>query len=508
MIHRSYLKQYSWKNNAYVTITCSLLLLVLPISFLGMRDPEKRVASLWQEVWEDGGAAVDLSSSNNDTGNTLEEKLLFNLTKECVKALNDNSWSRRVTGAAALVSLADKEILAPPPRRLNGTYTQSEQNRARKRRDASHLALSSLVRVVASSRIWTGKDHIARGIVQVSKVWIPFAASKEASALFGDQSLAPITFGDSASDKDLFLGDAFFEELKENIVEESDQEQDDDIPADEMLSTNETTVLLIPGICRLLLMQSFPVKSALRSIADDEVLPYRSNVLQSLELLLKPLPDSDNLSHYRRRIFVAMAPKLWEVFRHSTTDESSKNITEESPLIVARSIDCFASSCWSYMQFQRNEEQESIIVSATELSQTFKFHVDLTKQIAWTVREAAAKGASKLAQCADFETLKGRKAVSTLVDIAAIALKDRRFWKVRLGGLEILKSIVLRAGNVSQAIVGKDPVETAQEKQLVLETFLPHKESIQELAKRSLNDSEAKITALSTTILAVISTWP
>jgi hypothetical protein len=160
------------------------------------------------------------------------------------------------------------------------------------------------------------------------------------------------------------------------------------------------------------------------------------------------------------------------------------------------------------MQFQRNEEQESIIVGASELSQTFKFHVDLTKQSAWTVREAAAKGASKLAQCADFETLKGRQAVSTLVDIAAIALKDRRFWKVRLGGLEILKSIVLRVGNVSRAIVGKDPVETAQEKQLVLETFLPHKESIQELAKRSLNDSEAKITALSTTILAVISTWP
>ena len=91
---------------------------VLPISFLGMRDPDKSAASLWREVWEDGGAAVDLGSSENDSGNTLEERLLLSLAKECVKALEDRSWSRRVTGAIAIISLAEKEILAPPPRRL------------------------------------------------------------------------------------------------------------------------------------------------------------------------------------------------------------------------------------------------------------------------------------------------------------------------------------------------------------------------------------------------------
>jgi len=474
---------------------------VLPISFLGMRDPEKRVASLWQETWEDGGAAVDLGSSKNDTGNTLEEKLLLNLTKECVKALDDRSWSRRVTGAVALASLADKEILAPPPCRLS-----QNKDRVRKRCDASRLALSSLVRLVARSRIWSGKDEVVRALVQISKVWMSFAVNEEANALFGNPNLSPIIF-DSASDKDLFLNDAFFEEGKENndMVEGSDQ--DDSIPG-KMLSINDMTVVPIPGICRLLLMKSFPVKSALRSIADEEILPYRSNVLQSMELLLKSLPDSDNGSHYRRRIFTAIAPKLWEVFRHRTTDESSGNISKESPLIVARSIDCFASSCWKYMQFQHIEEQTFFFVRASELSQTYKFHVDLTKQSAWTVREAAAKGASKLAKCADFETLKRRQTVSTLVDIAEIALKDRRFWKVRLGGLDILKSVVLRVDNVSQTNVGKDPLEAAQEKQLVLEVFLPHKEKILNLAKRSLNDSEAKVTAISTTILAVISTWP
>merc|ERR1712032_1123244 len=100
------------------------------------------------------------------------------------------------------------------------------------------------------------------------------------------------------------------------------------------------------------------------------------------------------------------------------------------------------------MQFQliNRETSASTTVDASELSQTFLFHVDLTKQSAWTVREAAAKGASKLAQCVDFETLRRLQTTSTLVNIAQCALKDKRFWKVRLAGLEILQSFCLRVG--------------------------------------------------------------
>jgi len=479
---------------------------VLPISFLGMRDPDKATASLWREIWEDGGAAVDLSCSNDDTGNTLEERLLLGLTKECVKALEDTSWSRRVTGAVALANLAEKEILAPPPRRLNGTYSGSEQARARKRANATRIALSSLVQLVGRSRIWTGKHEIVRATIQVSKAWIPFAVTEESERILGESGLGPIIFGDSASDKDLFFGDAFFmKAVKENdgIVEESDND-DDGITSDEKFSTGEIPPLIIPGICRLLLLQSFPLQSALRSVASEEVLPYRSNVLQSLEVLLKSLPNLDDGSHFRQRIFSFLAPKLWEVFCNTSTDQSP---SKESPLIVARSIDCFAGTCWSGMEF--GQIKNTSIVDSSALSQTFLFHTDYTKQSAWTVREAAAKGASKLAQCSDFETLQRRQAISILVDIAGIALKDRRFWKVRLGGLEILQSIVLRVGDVSSAGASNCLVTTTtQERQLLLETVLPYKESIQALAKRSLNDSEAKVTALSTKTLGILSTWP
>jgi hypothetical protein len=476
---------------------------VLPISFLGMRDPDKSAASLWREVWEDGGAAVDLGSSENDTGHTLEERLLLGLAKECVKALEDRSWSRRVTGSVALISLAEKEILAPPPRRLNGTYSPSEQARARKRAHASRIALSSLVQLVSRNRIWTGKHEVVRATVQLSKVWIPFAVTEEAKALLGEPNLAPVIFGDSTSKQDLFLQDAFFREdkIENDQVEESDN--DDGIPSGERFSTGEIPALVIIGICRQLLMQSFPPKSALRSVADEEVLPYRSNVLKSLEMLLKSLPDTEYSSDFRSRVFSFVAPKLWEVFRHETIDQP---YSKESPLIVARSIDCFASTCWSRMQFHHIEQTSTIGSSA--LLQTFLFHADFTKQSAWTVREAAAKGASKFAECADFETLQKRQTVSTLVDIAGIALKDRRFWRVRLGGLEILLSLALRVENGSNAVVGSSLADTDQKKQLILETILPYKESIQALAKRSLNDSEAKVTAKSTKILGIMSSWP
>ncbi|VEU39441.1 unnamed protein product [Pseudo-nitzschia multistriata] len=480
---------------------------VLPISFLGMRDPDKATASLWREVWEDGGASVDIVSSTNDIGNTLEEGLLLGLTKECVKALEDRSWSRRVTGAVSLASLAEKEILAPPPRRLNGIYSKSEQARAKKRANATRIALSSLLQLVGTSRIWTGKHEVVRAAIQVSKVWIPFAVAEEAESFLGDVGLRPVVFGDSLSGQDLFVGDAFFmKEAKENdeLAEESDVD-DNGILSGEKFSTGDIPQLVIPGICRLLLMQSFPSKSALRSVASEDVLPYRSNVFLCLEELLKSLPTQDDDSCFRERIFSFLAPQLWEVFRDSPSS-ADQTSPKESPLIVARSINCFAGSLWLGMKFEKIKTTSTAESSA--LSQTFLVNADFTKQSAWTVREAAARGASKLAECADFETLQRRQAVSTLVDIAGIALKDRRFWKVRLGGLETLHSIVLRVGDASPPGTRNDLATTTVDRQLLLETVLPYKESIQALAKRSLLDSEAKVTSLSTKILGILSTWP
>jgi hypothetical protein len=50
--------------------------------------------------------------------------------------------------------------------------------------------------------------------------------------------------------------------------------------------------------------------------------------------------------------------------------------------------------------------------------------------------------------------------------------------------------------------------DTTIGKQLILEALLPHKEIIINLARKMLADSEASITALSSTIIKGIAWWP
>jgi proteasome component ECM29 len=452
-----------------------------------MRDADSSVSSLWRECWEDGGAAVDLTDcSNDDDGNTLDEKLLFGLTKECTAALGDVSWKLRVTGANALKDLVERGILAPPPRRLNGDSSFDSPRRAMKRAKASCLALTSLVKLIDRARIWTGKNEVVKAAVTLATAWVH---SEQTSATILD-GLSPILLRSPSSDKDLFLGDSRFGGSADAI---KGQTEGSDLEGEDPMQTTdeEGSSVCIVGLSRLLLEQSFPEKGVLRSVAEEDVLPYRSNVLHSLELLLRSLPDSDWGIPVKQRIFPYIAPKLFGVF----SDESTK----EAPLIVTRTLSCFGANFYHKMSFS-NDETNYLDVSS--LSLLFLHHVDYSKQPAWTIREAAAKCCARMAQCADVDTYRSRY-VSRLVDVGSIAVKDRKFWKVRLAGLAVLQAIVLRTDKREST-----QEETLQEKQLILEAVLPYKETIQGIAKRMLNDTESAVTALSTKILSSLSTWP
>jgi proteasome component ECM29 len=464
---------------------------VLPISFLGMRDPDENVASLWKDVWEDGGAAVDLGLTE-DNAPTLDEKLLLSLVTECVKALEDVSWSRRVAGAEALSDLADRGILAPPPRRLSGEFSVSDGRRAKKRADASRCALSSLVHLIARNRIWSGKKVAVQSTVKVATRWVDVASLNDLKAFVGGPELVPITFGDVSAEDDLFVSDQWFE----TVASMEDCDQDDSQQASDHKLGEESPSLTFVGLCRLLLIQAFPSNSVLRVTAEEEVLPYRSEVIRCLDLVLHSLSlDRELHIQIRSQIFNLIAPKLLSVIEDFST--------KESPLIVARCVDCFAASFWRGIMFRRNGEE---FPSIDELSALFLYHADLTKQAAWTIREASAKAASRMAECAHIDTLRQRQALGSLMDISAMAIKDKRFWKVRLAGVEVLHQIVLRAGTTPQH---RDTFnEVGIEKQLMLESILPHKESIQRLASRCLSDAEAAVTALSTKVLNAMATWP
>lgn len=133
--------------------------LILPTAFLGRHDKDSKVASLWNDVWEEGGAAV---RNREDTfGTLLQERLLQFVTKITIDHLRSNSWENRKAACAVLTELADAQILAPIPLSSNDDDIASgSQERFRIRAAASSSILSECIKIIARSRIWAGKGEL------------------------------------------------------------------------------------------------------------------------------------------------------------------------------------------------------------------------------------------------------------------------------------------------------------------------------------------------------------
>ncbi|KAG7360904.1 proteasome stabiliser [Nitzschia inconspicua] len=464
---------------------------VLPVSFLGMNDPNNPDASLWKEVWEDGGAAIDLVFGESDE-NTMEEKILPYLVRESVDALKDVSWNRRMTGAFALADLADRGVLAPPPRRLDGKSLFQTQRRAKARAEVSTEALSSLVQLVARSRVWSGKAEVVKATTQVAIPWVRCIDTSEVIQLLGECGVIPLVNEGSSATYDLFHGDQWFKRNNDSSEESLHGTSDNE---DESKSEgSQKGAVSIVGLCRLLLVQAFPSDAALQSVTSDEILPFRSQVLQSLEILLLSLPKPNGeTDELRKTIMSLCSPTLYKVIE--------EKFTKEQPLIVARAMSCFAATFQRNMAFYNTTEGEPYL-DALKLSSLLLHHVDYSKQSAWTVREAAAKCSSKMVQSANAQTLRQGQFISDIVQIASVAMKDKKFWKVRHSSLLILQSVVMRGGE------GTGEISQGGEKELILEAILPFKEIIQGLVRKALIDNEAHVTALATKILSLLTAWP
>jgi proteasome component ECM29 len=451
---------------------------VLPVAFLGMRDPDPKVASLFADVWEEGGSAANLSGAADGFGNLLEEKLILFLVKECVKALNDVSWSRRVTGAVALQELATKEILSPAPRRLNGGTRDGvleESVRAQRRAQASNMALVALVRTIADTRLWSGKQHVVESCSAIASKWSSaLANTKDASAVLGVGSetsisgtCAPLLLTTASDADDLFVNDRRFkEEVEKDLPEEATQYAEMDMDVDEdpnaqdpldfeddglgdekaeasgtELSTEEmdTTDVkeLIPtfiGLCRLFLVQAFPSTRSVLSVKEEEVLPYRAAVLKMLTQLLGSIDVSSHGIEQKKIAFDFVASRLTPLFEKVEDEEESK---EESPLIVSRAIDCFAACFWEDFGDQTQMDESSSSSSAVtekysnilELSKSFQRCSAVERP--WTIKTSSLNACARLVSKAAPSSLRDYATVSAVVECAALALKDRKFWKVR-----------------------------------------------------------------------------
>ena len=445
---------------------------VLPVAFLGMKDSDTKVAALWKEVWEDGGSAANLAGSADDFGSLLEEKLLPSLVKECVKALDDVSWSRRVTGSVALGELADMKVLCPGPRSMNASKTNMsvlDAERARRRAKASSSALIALVSILSGSRLWSGKAEVVKATVKVASNWVAAAADSEIDdyTLFGVDASdgpcewKPITVSPGQFENDLFVGDSWFVEDEKVEMEEDTEELNgsskamevdevsDEVKIDfeegdklldgeNQVSSNDddamieekSSIVTFSGLCRALLNQAFPLSArSMMSVSEDEVLPYRAVALQAFAELVTSLGSFSTSNSQKQQVFILLSPNLIRVFDTERRFKLEKQTKEESPLVVARSIDCLSATFWDGMGQEESllEVPTSNVLDLMSVLQT----CGGSGQSAWTVREAAALGCANLASECHTDALRNHTTVSTMVDCVSQALKDRKFWRVR-----------------------------------------------------------------------------
>ena len=475
----------------------------------------------------------------------LQEKLLPQITTALVSALNDVSWSRRLMACETLSGLADIDILAPNPPLSTGTKNiKIEQDwnlRLRRRCESSTEILTACVTLLINTRLWTGKAFLLKTISKIAAKW----------ALHSKDSIVILQ---NSSSLDLFDGDKWFENEhdyetlldensiidKSNVSREGDEitdnnsqnmqvdyetniSSDEDIEEDQQKEgTPALTPISYVGLCRLLLNQAIPAQGPIAEsiFYDADALPYRVAALESLSELLcsvhivihsQTLPSDSSKAPDFKCIYKTLSPYLLPVI--GGHDDVSNTVVEEQvrskipPILVAKSLDCLASSMYHGM----GQDDVDALKNIKHLVKLLMMNTDLT-QPAWTIRESSALAASSLSSNMDAKFLLNIEVVENLIKCTENCLQDKKFWKVRLAGLKLLLNLCGRAG-VSQVSAHTDFSNSNnksfdQQRQLVLESLLPHKEKIIQIARLCMSDKESKVMACASDLRLSVSWWP
>jgi proteasome component ECM29 len=434
---------------------------VLPTAYAGRKDTDSKIAALWNEVWEEGGLAVKFESNKGSFGTRIEERLLFPLVNECVSALQDVSWSRRVAGANALSDLSDIGVLSPAPRSTGTSATgdSSDVQRARKRAEATNLVLRECTRLLIKPRLWTGKAEVVKTTVKIASKWVSAIVSNQNLVLtLGYQAgglcpWRPLAIDASMSSDDLFDGDGWFakEGLSDDMSPEDQAEtpfadKDDEVAEDrdkinfeecdkalgeraespdavEPEISGRVDVVTFNGLCRFLYEQGNPLVGKNTSTSSEELLPYRAASFSGLRDLLHSLP-SNNTTH-RVPIFELIAPSLLHFFDKSAGKEIDKLLP---PVLVAGAIDCLGACVWKDIGSSNdstipNSDPKQLVSILNEAGGKM--------QPAWTVREAAAQCIADIALKCSLESIRQHVVLTQMVEFARHALTDRKFWRVR-----------------------------------------------------------------------------
>lgn len=373
---------------------------VLPVAFLGKHDKDAKIASLWKDVWDEGGIAIN-SEQNGVFGTTTQEKLLPYIARAVVISLQSTSWANRQAGCTVLIDLAEASILAPTPRSIDDhlSYSGQEIDRLRQRARASSDLLSECVRVIARNRIWDGKGDVVKAATLIAGKWS--TVNSEGSY----QSFWPLLLTKDCQD-DLFKGDGWFKRAEKNDEDVKDDlggdnntvimsdalSSEEDTPLDlkednaasydeqsnfgsiETNSGNSIQQVIYSGFCRVLLGQA--LKATANNIT-EVALHYRVSVLSGLTTLLKSVAvRKDSMSfqddaEHQRYIYSFVGPSIFSFL--------SESQTTNAPVLIARALECLAAAMHDGIGA---DADKGSYADPMELLKFFA--VFTTKQPAWT----------------------------------------------------------------------------------------------------------------------------
>ena len=252
---------------------------VLPTAYIGMHDKETKIASLWKEVWEEGGSAISsFDGRDNVFGVLLQEKLLPSISRAIVKSLQSTSWDNRRKGCAVLLELCKDNVLAPTARTSDGTFCDDDRDRLKQRAEASASLLSECVAIISKRRVWDGKGDVAKAGTTIAGKWASIAPVNGEAEFILNITWPVVLRTDREGD--LFEGDAWFQNADAIIEEEEvegieasattiaitsdetndldDEVQDSDVNNESDLDERTShTPVVFGGLCKVLLNQSF-----------------------------------------------------------------------------------------------------------------------------------------------------------------------------------------------------------------------------------------------------------
>ena len=412
---------------------------ILPCAFVGRKDSDRKIASLWQDVWEEAGTALR-SSGSRAYGTTLEENLLEPVCQECIAALKDVSWSRRVAACQALIELCDLGVLGP----LKGSQFNTVYDiRMKRRAKSSQAALETCVLLVRKPRLWEGKIEAVKATTKIAAAWVSVQASKDSDCMgfLESERNIPLLLTASSLD-DVLVGDKWFlenqsgsehiEESTDNYEEQQQQQQqqqhtevsnhdsigdsEDNTDIEEYDETGAVTAVCggrtvsFKGLCRLFLEQALTIP---QRDSQDLLLPYRKACLDALSLLVTQLPP--DMSALGADLYNFITPELFQLIRSE----------KEPPVLIAAALSCIGGAFWSGIGEKQCDiaELHTLAIRISELGGN--------RQPAWTVREASVKCFSQLVSKMNIGCFRQHTLVSCIVDSASHSLKDRKFFRVR-----------------------------------------------------------------------------